>query len=246
MAYDILNIGQRPDLKPQVHRLNPSVWPEFMLHDAVSARYWRQLFRTFAKFQLALRDEHDHVVGAASSIPVAWDGKEEGLPAGWDDALERGFRDSESGGKPTALCGLAVSIARSHQGQGLSSIMIRGLKSVAAAEGYTSLIAPVRPTLKCTYPLAPMERYIKWQHPDGSPYDPWLHVHYKLGGRFMKIAPASMVIVGSIGEWEEWTNMRFPETGKYIVPGALQPVEMNCERDEGIYEDPNVWMIHRL
>jgi hypothetical protein len=246
MAYDIVTIEERPDLKPQVHRLNPTVWPEFMLHDAVSARYWRQLFRTFDKFQLVLRDEHDHVVGAASSIPIAWDGTNDGLPAGWDAALEQGFSDSESGAEATALCGLAVSIARTHQGQGLSGIMIRGLKSLAAGEGHVSLIAPVRPTLKSTYPLAPLERYIEWQHPDGSPFDPWLHVHWRLGGRFMKVAPASMLIVGSVGEWEQWTNMRFPESGNYVVPGALQPVEIDRERDEGVYEDPNVWMNHRL
>ena len=62
----------------------------------------------------------------------------------------------------------------------------------------------------------------------------------------MKVAHGSMVIYGSVGEWEEWTNMRFPETGKYVVPGALRPVDINRELDEGLYEDPNVWMNHRL
>ena len=38
--------------------------------------------------------------------------------------------------------------------------------------------------------------------------------------------------------------MRFPESGAYIVPGALQPVLMDLERDLGIYEEPNVWMRH--
>lgn len=246
MAYKTVTIDLRPDLKPQVHRLNAEVWPEFMLHDPVSARHWRQLFRTFAAFQIALCDEHDHVVGAGSSIPIAWDATEDGLPAGWDAALEEGFRGLGEGRDPTALCGLSVSVARSHQGQGLSSMVIREMKSLAAGEGYASLISPVRPTLKSTYPLIPMERYIEWQHPDGSPFDPWLHVHWRLGGRFMRIAPGSMAIYGSVGEWEQWTNMRFPETGRYIVPGALQPVDIDIEKDEGRYEDPNVWMNHRL
>jgi hypothetical protein len=246
MAYEIVTVAERPELKPQVHRLNPSVWPEFMLHDAVSARYWRPLFQTFEKFQIVLRDENDHVLAAGSSIPLAWDGTEQGLPAGWDAALEQGFKDEEAGAKATALCGLAVSVARSHQGQGLSGILIRGMKSIAAGAGFTAFIAPVRPTLKSTYPLAPMDRYIEWKHADGSPFDPWLHAHWRLGGRFMRIAPASMVVCGSVGDWEQWTNMRFPETGKYVIPGALQPVEIDCERDEGVYEDPNIWMSHRL
>ena len=38
--------------------------------------------------------------------------------------------------------------------------------------------------------------------------------------------------------------MTFPETGAYVVPGALVPVEIDRERDEGLYVEPNVWMIH--
>ena len=29
--------------------------------------------------------------------------------------------------------------------------------------------------------------------------------------------------------------MAFPETGAYVVPGALVPVEIDRERDEGLY-----------
>lgn len=39
--------------------------------------------------------------------------------------------------------------------------------------------------------------------------------------------------------------MSFPESGEYLVPGALQPVTIDWERDVGLYEDPNVWMRHR-
>jgi 2-iminobutanoate/2-iminopropanoate deaminase len=47
-------------------------------------------------------------------------------------------------------------------------------------------------------------------------------------------------------EWESWTKMRFPESGSYVVPGALEPISINCERDEGIYIEPNVWVRHSL
>jgi len=40
--------------------------------------------------------------------------------------------------------------------------------------------------------------------------------------------------------------MRFPDTGDYVVPGALQPVRIDREADSGRYEDPNVWMKHGL
>jgi hypothetical protein len=55
-----------------------------------------------------------------------------------------------------------------------------------------------------------------------------------------------MVITGSLAEWEQWTKMRFPESGAYVVPGALQPVMIDCEKDLGRYEDPNVWMRHAI
>ena len=119
------------------------------------------------------------------------------------------------------------------------------MKSVAAVNGLGALIAPVRPTLKDRYPLTPMERYAGWERDDGLPFDPWLRVHRRLGAEFLCVAPRSMVITGTIPEWEEWTGMRFPESDAHVVPGALlQPVVMDMERELGSYEEPKVWMRH--
>jgi hypothetical protein len=38
--------------------------------------------------------------------------------------------------------------------------------------------------------------------------------------------------------------MSFPESGEYVVPGALQPITIDREQNMGSYEDPNVWMRH--
>ena len=51
---------------------------------------------------------------------------------------------------------------------------------------------------------------------------------------------------GSVSDWEEWTEMAFPESGVYVVPGALVPIEIDRERAEGLYVEPNVWMVHSL
>ncbi|OLD96560.1 MAG: hypothetical protein AUG80_14255 [Candidatus Rokubacteria bacterium 13_1_20CM_4_68_9] len=104
----------------------------------------------------------------------------------------------------------------------------------------------VRPTLKARYPLAPMERYVTWTTDDGEPFDPWMRVHARLGAEMVRVAPCTLVIAGPIARWEEWTEMAFPESGPYVVPGALQPVLIDRARDEGRYEDPNVWMLHSL
>lgn len=34
--------------------------------------------------------------------------------------------------------------------------------------------------------------------------------------------------------------------GEYIVEGALQPIIINRAKNVGRYEDPNVWMLHKL
>ena len=53
-----------------------------------------------------------------------------------------------------------------------------------------------------------------------------------------------MVITGTIPEWETWTGMRFPGSGPYVVPEALQPVSIDLESDFEHYEDHNVWTRH--
>jgi hypothetical protein len=40
--------------------------------------------------------------------------------------------------------------------------------------------------------------------------------------------------------------MVFPETGDYVVPGALVPVRIDREADEGRYGEPNLWMRHEV
>ena len=60
----------------------------------------------------------------------------------------------------------------------------------------------------------------------------------------MRVAPESMRVAATVAKWEQWAEMAFPETGSYVVPGALVPVEIDRERDEGLYLEPNVWMVH--
>ncbi len=34
--------------------------------------------------------------------------------------------------------------------------------------------------------------------------------------------------------------MRFPDTGRRIIPFALEPVKMTCEKDRGVYIESDV------
>jgi hypothetical protein len=89
-----------------------------------------------------------------------------------------------------------------------------------------------------------MERYIAWRRPDGMLFDPWLRTHERLGADIVKVASESTTVTGTVAEWEEWTEMTFPESGTYVVSGALVPIEIDREQDEGVYVEPNVWMVH--
>ena len=56
--------------------------------------------------------------------------------------------------------------------------------------------------------------------------------------------PHSMHITGTVGEWESWTRMQFPETGDYVFPAGLATVRIDREADTGEYWEPNIWIIH--
>jgi hypothetical protein len=53
-----------------------------------------------------------------------------------------------------------------------------------------------------------------------------------------------MIIKGTVAAWEEWTAMAFPESGKYVVPEALDLVDIDRESDRGTYSETNLWMRH--
>jgi hypothetical protein len=112
--------------------------------------------------------------------------------------------------------------------------------------GLRHLIAPVRPSLKDRYPIIPIERYVTWTRENGEPFDPWIRVHVRRGGKIARPIGHSMRITGTVAEWEQWTDLRFPDDGEYTFPTGLAPVDINHGRDLGRYWEPNVWIVHTL
>ncbi len=244
-TYKIYNHAERPELAEQ---LSLESWPTFMLHSGVAAAHYPYMYEHYTEFQFYLCDEADTdtTVGDGVSIPVAWDGTVDHLPDGWDAALSAGVNRHKEGVRPTTLCALAATVSPGHLGKGISKHIIKAMKSIAKKHGLNGLIAPVRPSLKSRYPLTPIENYIQWKRDDGLFFDPWLRVHQRQNAKFLKIAPESMRITGTVAEWEEWTQMKFPESGQYVIEGALAPLTIDREKDEGLYIEANVWMLHNL
>lgn len=238
----------RTDYRELISPVSEAVWPEYMHHDTIANEHWDSLYEYFPNYQFALLDsENGTVAGIANSVPLAWDGLVEDLPdEGWDWALIQSGRDHTEGRKPRTLCGIQISISPSYQGKGLSSLLLKEMRELALAKAVKRLIVPVRPSLKHRYPLTPSEAYIAWTNEKGLPFDPWLRVHVRNGGKIIKVCHQAMRIPGTIQEWEAWTGMRFPESGKYVVAGALTPIAIDTQLDLGAYIEPNVWVLHEL
>ena len=244
MDYSIVSLEERYDLFERQDRICGEVWPEFMLHDTVANAYWMRFIEAFKKFQLLIMDENE-ILAVINTVPLHFDENINILPdEGWDWGVSKSVSDFETGKQPNILMGVQIVVNKNHQRKGFSSLAVREMSDLARRNGFDKLILPVRPSEKHKYPLIPMEDYIQWKNEDGLPFDNWLRVHIKAGGCIVKVCSKAMHIPGTIDEWKEWTELDFPGSGSYVVPGALNPVLIDTESNEGIYIEPNVWILH--
>ena len=238
---NLVRYADRQDLLDRRYEtLSIRTFPEYMHHNEPGGKYWGRLYTDFPDFQVALLDGEE-LVAEAHAVPIPWDGTLADLPSGWDEGFVRGMTSER---EATALQALAISILPERQGQQLSSRMIEVFRDCARAAGLTSVLAPVRPTLKSSYPLIPIEEYIGWRRDDGAHFDPWIRIHERVGGEIIAAAPNSMLMRAPASDWEEWTGMRFPADGEYVFPGALATLVVSG--GFGTHVEPNVWLRHRV
>lgn len=246
--FQIIFPNDLSDYRSRAGEIAEASWPEFMLHDPVSDEHWHELFDRFGDYQFALLDtETDCMAAMANSLPFYWDNDLSQLPErGWDWVLLKAVEDHKQGIVPNIQSAIQINIHPDYQSQGLSSRMVQAMRAIGQSKGFKHLVAPVRPNQKSKYPLISIDDYITWTNSEGLPFDAWLRVHARAGARVIKPCHESMMIRGTRLEWEEWTGMKFPQSGRYHIPGALNPIEMDIEKDEGVYIEPNVWMVHAL
>jgi hypothetical protein len=139
---------------------------------------------------------------------------------------------------------MAAAVGNGETKKGLAGQVLTALRDRAAESGLAHVVAPLRPTLKPRYPLTPMERFAAWTRDDGLSIDPWIRTHQRMGATVLAPAARSMVITGTVAEWESWTEMVFPESGSYVVPDALGLVDIDRDRDVGTYVEENLWVQH--
>jgi GNAT superfamily N-acetyltransferase len=245
MTLRLLTWAERPDL---AERGPPAeaVWPEYNLHGDVFDDWWMRLLEELPEYQFALYDDAaDAVLAEGHTGPLPWNGDASELPGGIDDALQRVVEGRRARRPVDTLCAFAAEVSPSARRRGLAEELLRGMRELAGRQRLRRLIAPVRPSWKERYPLAPIERYITWRREDGRLLDPWMGLHERLGARVATVQPHSMRITGTVRDWETWTGLPFPESGSYVFPHGLAPLIIDREADIGTYWEPNVWMIHR-
>lgn len=236
--------ADRPDLEAEASAAFRERWPEFIFHDPVSREYLPRVAEYFRDFDILLLDG-ERVAAGGWGVCFAWDGRRESLPDGYDATLMRAVADHEADQEPTTFSFMAAAVATGYDKQGLATAALAELTRRAAARGTTQVVAPLRPTWKHRYPTVSMAEYATWRREDGLSIDPWIRTHQRMGATILGPAPRSMVITGTIDEWESWTDMVFPVSGDYIVPGALNTVTVDRESDRVTYVEENLWVRHR-
>ena len=237
-----------PDYRDRAGDLAEVSWPEFMLHDPIANENWHELFDRFSEFQFALMDtETDCMAAMGNSLPFRWEHDISELPEkGWDWVFLKAVEDHQNSVAPNIQSAIQIAIHPDYRSQGLSTEMIRAMRDIGRSKGFKYLVAPVRPNQKSSYPLISIDDYVKWTNEEGLPFDAWLRVHARVGARLIKACHEAMTIRGTRAEWEAWTGIKYLQSGAYYIPGALNPMEMDIEKDEGIYIEPNVWMVHQI
>lgn len=242
MSYTVYTLEQKPGYRQHINRLSDASWPAFLLHGNITR--WNLLFDRFPEYQLLMVDADSTLIAAGHTVPIPWNGAISDLPSSMEDILIRAEEADDHQKAPDALCAMSAMVSADHRGQQLSRKLLGEMRALANRHALSALLAPVRPIWKSRYPLIPMARYVEWTREDGSPVDPWIRVHWRLGAEPLCVAPNALTVEASITEWEKWTGETVYGSGKYIIPGALQPVVMDVEEDIGRYEDPNYWMKH--
>ena len=247
MSLQRFSYEERPDLAERMEGADQGAFPEFLLHDDIWNEAWPRLISDFAPFQYVLYDaDRDAVIGAANAVPVRWDGTPGDLPAGTHDALQRALAEHVAGTEPNTVCGVQAIATPEARGTGLSQAFVEAAPLRAQELGMEHSITPLRLLLKERYPITPIAEYIQWKGTDGSPFDPWLRVWERAGAERLEVCHDSLVIEGSVSEWEDWTGIDFPVSGSYVITGGQVLLEIDRDRDRGRYSEPHLWIKLRV
>lgn len=219
----------------------------FVQHDEIGhladpqrlMRLWPQCFLVLM--------EGERAIARAVMVPFSSSNRPPLPRTGWDGALLWAIQDAIDGIEPDTACALEINVDPSLRGQGLSGEAVAAMRNAARAHGFERLVAPVRPPDKANEPETSMMDYAARTRSDGLPEDRWLRVHARAGGRIEAIAEASMVVIGTVAEWQDWvSNPATDWSAPAVNVGGLVPVTQLAGQGLAVYVEPNVWVVHDL
>ena len=231
-----------PTLVDQYKTTVRSAFPDIIFQSEVVKNSCDKIQNYFPEFQIYYVDEDDQLIGFINAIPFYWDRPLDELPdEGWDWEVKVGIEGYENNIKPNCIGGLQIIVAKEHLGKGYSKQLIEEGKKMKEKLGFKNFLLPIRPTFKSKYPEMDMKDYINLKV-DNKIYDPWIRTHLSSGAEIIKICPKAMHIYGDIPVWERLMNRKISKSGTYLVEGALNPVEIQVDKDYGEYFEDNIWI----
>ncbi|MBM9500143.1 hypothetical protein JWG44_07760 [Leptospira sp. 201903071] len=245
MEFQLITFAQAFDEGISKEELDLDVWPVFLNQDPIGKKSYSLIVEKFSNLHCVALTKDRRIAGTGKLVPFFWDGDEENLPKGWGESVLKGIEDLENGVRSNSASAWSIEILPEFRGYSLSHTILSALKKNAASQGILHLFACVRPNQKEKFPFLSMEEYLERKREDGFSEDPWIRVHEKAGAKQIRVEKKSMWIQGTILEWEEWTNLKFPKSGEFAIPGGLVPVVIDRDLNLGEYAEPNVWFRHK-
>lgn len=241
--YQIICGHENNSLLKNIFALRKKVWPDFL---RLSNKLIREIYTRYPQYQMSILDtQTKNIIAIANALPIEFQQSLAMLPDTGLSWVMQAAHQQYKKASPNMLCAISVSIHPAYRNQGISRILIQQLKQLANKEKFLNLILPLRPNLKCHFPLIPMQQYVNWQNADGLPFDSWLRIHVTAGATIVKICHQSICVSASVDKWKRWTGLSFPEAGAYIIKDALLPVTMDANKNIN-YIEPNIWIAYSL
>jgi hypothetical protein len=122
-GHRLVSLATRPDLGDPMSDFNVVVWPEFMLNDPVMKEHWHHIEDDWPQSQLLLLDASDAIAATANTSPLAWDGTDDGLPAGVDGQMLAAVAGLAAGTPANSMGALQIIVDPTRRGTGLADLM---------------------------------------------------------------------------------------------------------------------------
>lgn len=244
--FAVATCAENPKIFEASVELENETWENLSFLDFTAAHHdhYETLLELFPQYRLCMFElETGEMIATGMCVPLYISGDVQLPQEGWDWLVKTAV--SQKGRFANTLGALSISVPDQHRHRGFARDLINVMRALAAMQGFSSVVAPVRPSSKCQHPFVPMEDYVDWVDDRGRVFDPWLRSHVAVGGQIVGVCERSMVVEQPIDFWKPWTGNPLERNGDVAFDGALSPLRVDLSAGIGRYVEPNVWVRHR-